>query len=245
MSHEVTQRLSVAVDSLHGLRTMTMTEGDSGIGVGLRTYAPYPLLRAAIENACTVAWLLSPSDEATRVTRRFQLWAKSHDARNDVELLMKANEDKMHRVPDPVGWSRDLGWIERMRQYGVPDVDKTLKDPKRAATTTRVVDSGAKALAQGARDYKGHHYSLAWRGLSGASHGDLWALMSLPDREVMGEPDPVTDRVGTSVFMTARTMALWTSLTTTAVTRAIGMYDRHRLVLTDHAQPSHPIASTS
>jgi hypothetical protein len=243
MSHEVSQRLSVAVDCLDGLRVMTIDA--QGFPVILRTFAPYPLLRSAIENACAVAWLLEPVDEFTRVTRRFELWARSHDARNDVEKIVKANADKKSPAHDPRGWSRDTDFIERMRVAGVPKVDKILRDPKRNTTsTTRMVDAGAAALAKGSRGaYESHHYAVTWRALSGASHGDLWALMSLPDRDIVGEPDPETDRVGARVYMTASKMALWTDVATKAVKRAIGMYDRSRLVLADHAADPSPRVS--
>jgi hypothetical protein len=239
LSHEVSQRLSVAVDSLHGLRMMCVDTAQEH--VNLRTFAPYPLLRAAVENACTVAWLLHPDDQLARVTRRFHLWARSHDARNDVEKIMSANPPKGVKPVSPTGWSRDGDFIGRMRDAGVADVDKILKDPKRNTTsTTAMVDQGADALGRRRNAYPATHYRLVWRSFSGASHGDLWALMSLPDREIVGEPDPITDRVGSRVFMTAEKLALWTHVTTTAVKGAISIYDRSRLVLREHA-PNKPV----
>jgi hypothetical protein len=235
LSHEVSQRLSVAVDCLHGLRMMCVDTEQGHLN--LRTFAPYPLLRAAVENACTVAWLLRPDDQLDRVTRRFHLWARSHDSRNDVEKIMAANPPKGVKPPSPTGWSRDGDFIARMRDAGVADVDKILKDPQRNTTSTRrMVDQGADALGRRRGGYPAHHYRIVWRSFSGASHGDLWALMSLPDRDIVGEPDPVTDRVGSRVYMTAEKLVLWTHISTTAVKGAISLYDRSRLVLREHSE---------
>src|SRR5690349_15715455 len=69
VSHEAWQRLDSAVDHLFALKVLI---ADAGV---LPTYAPFTLLRAAIENAASAVWLLDPSSRSERVLRRLRLEA--------------------------------------------------------------------------------------------------------------------------------------------------------------------------
>lgn len=62
-SHHVGYLLHTAVDHLHGLKMMM---GQAG---AQHTFAPYTLVRAAIENASTALWILQP-DASREVARR-------------------------------------------------------------------------------------------------------------------------------------------------------------------------------
>jgi hypothetical protein len=234
LSHEVSQRLGVALDSLHGLRAMTLDEGSGG--VELRTYAPFPLLRAALENACIVAWLLESEDDLVRATRRVHLWVRSNQERFTVdkaiyeEFLKHGGTQEPSQIRD-----RDVAFLERMREVGVADLDKLMKNPKRStASVGDMVSVGAAALRRQRGTYQPQMYSVGWRALSGATHGDLWALMAVTMHEVLGEPDERNDRVNARVSFPVSSFVVWTHMVTSAVKGALRLYDRQRLVLRDH-----------
>lgn len=69
LSHGAWHSLSHAVDHLHCLRSLVR---DARV---IHMYAPYSLIRAALENACAAVWMLSPSNRSERVTRRLRLAA--------------------------------------------------------------------------------------------------------------------------------------------------------------------------
>jgi hypothetical protein len=236
LSHEVSQRLSVALDSLHGLRAMTLDEASGG--VELRTYAPFPLLRAALENACVVAWLLESDEELVRATRRVHLWVRSNQERFTVEkVIYKDVTNQRAKEPPTLIRRQDEDFLDRMRVLGVTDLDKLVKDPKRStASVGAMVSGGSAALRKQRGSYQPQMYSVGWRALSGATHGDLWALMAVTMHEVLGEPDSATDRIDARVSFPISSFVVWTHMVTSAVKGSLRLYDRDRLVLTDHSQ---------
>jgi hypothetical protein len=58
-----------AMDHLHCLRALIAD------GQLLNMYTPYPLVRAALENASTAVWLLAPASRTERIIRRLRLAA--------------------------------------------------------------------------------------------------------------------------------------------------------------------------
>lgn len=88
LSHAAWVALGTAVDHVHALRSLIAANI-------LHTFAPFTLLRAALENAATVVWLLAPSAHDQRVLRRLRLkWA-------DVCDHMRARELMGHPVEIP------------------------------------------------------------------------------------------------------------------------------------------------
>jgi hypothetical protein len=67
LSHAVWHSLSHAVDHLGSLRALL------GGAKVIHMYAPFTLVRGALENACAATWLLQPPSRNDRLTRRFRL----------------------------------------------------------------------------------------------------------------------------------------------------------------------------
>lgn len=153
-----TRRLKVAVDYLAGVRDL--------VSGGTHFYAPFALLRAVIESAAAVVWLLEPDDRITRLQRLIGMHI--HDTNN-----AKAAE---FMVP------------EELREKPESDGEDSDRD---AGIKQMVVDSGSPRgkckfpdytpLLKGIDDLAGEPASLllAWRVASGFSHGLSWATVGL------------------------------------------------------------------
>ena len=70
MSHEAWRKLSSAVDHVNAARAPLAAAEPV-----LYPFAPYTLLRAALENASVTVWLLTPNEQEERVRRRLRLAA--------------------------------------------------------------------------------------------------------------------------------------------------------------------------
>ena len=70
LSQGVAQSIAVAVDHLHCFR-MTLT-GTSDNVLRLHTYAPFTLLRGAIENAAIAVWVMSGASREERIVRHLR-----------------------------------------------------------------------------------------------------------------------------------------------------------------------------
>src|SRR5258708_22160694 len=67
LSHAAWSSLSHAVDHLHCLRSLLQ---DAHV---IHMFAPYSLVRGALENASAAVWMLHPSSRIERVGRRLRL----------------------------------------------------------------------------------------------------------------------------------------------------------------------------
>lgn len=74
--------MSHAVDHLHCLRALI---ADTRL---LNMYAPYTLVRAALENASAAVWLLSPARRTERITRRLRLAALDLRSAEKVAIVL-------------------------------------------------------------------------------------------------------------------------------------------------------------
>lgn len=162
LSHVAEHAIGVAVGHLHCLRA-AVQEAES-----LHAWAPYTLLRAAIESAAAALYLLGPASRDERVTCRLRLeWANQLD------------RDRMARcfgapVEPSLAQNREhlRGIVARRRSlrdaviFGSP--------PGYAA----VVRGGGTASSLGGPLTEG-----LWRRCSGMTHGRSWALLSVLDRE--------------------------------------------------------------
>lgn len=220
MSNEAHLALSVAIDNLHCARSLIVVGEGTDRTVMMRTYGPFSLLRAALENACRVSWLLSPADPTERIRRRLQALLVSNHGRDQVYEL--------EGLPK-VGLDHDGDFLDNLRSAGV-DVDVVLKG-RRISPTSIVMDGGDSMEAdKRCQIDSGKTVESAWRGMSGQSHGDLWASMSLPSRRILQDAVPPSeDQVPTIIHMTPRSTFLWARITTQAVQHATRLYDRNRL----------------
>ncbi|WP_328651323.1 hypothetical protein OG598_24985 [Micromonospora sp. NBC_00330] len=166
LSHAVMHSMGVAIDHLHTLRMAMTGQGDGSIA--LHTYSPLTLIRAAIENAATAVWMLSPTQREARIMRlvRYEMASVKN-----AQSFMKAAS-----LPEQEGMEqrrlRLLGIADRCR---LPEVEVK----KKLSTTEILKDAGATAKLV---DKEHELAPLFWRLCSAVTHGDSW-IISMLDRE--------------------------------------------------------------
>jgi len=166
ISHAVWSALSHGVDHLHALRSQVRE------GKAIHNFAPYTLLRTAIENSSAAVWLLSPASRPERITRRLRY------ASTDIK-----NGEEVKRLIGHVGPRTEAERLAEIRALAV----KAQVNPDRAAAPI-----GFRGIveAAGAETEVGSTVTrLLWHMGSGIAHGDLWASISVPETvELPGAP---------------------------------------------------------
>ena len=170
VSHAVWHALVIAVDHLVCLHDAVVACRDhEPPTVRLHTYAPFTMLRASLENASTAVWLLAPNQRNERILRRLQLAAANVRHSDDTATLIGSPLPRTREVR-----LDELRRIARARRIPEQDAAK-LKYPGyehilRAAGEV-VFNDGVLSVAM-------------WKGCSGLAHGDIWATLSVLEREV-------------------------------------------------------------
>ncbi|BCJ65111.1 hypothetical protein [Polymorphospora rubra] len=142
-----------AIDHIHMLR-VALHAGT------LNIYAPYTLVRGALENAASIAWLLAPDDQSTRLIRRFRLAV--------VDINMS------ERVKELMGYVGPRSKNERLDEIR----DLALKaglspaDAARRLTFSDIVSDADQESPLPDKKVK-----LVWNICSGMAHGDPWATL--------------------------------------------------------------------
>lgn len=155
-SHAVWSALSHGVDHVHAVRSLLRDAR------ALHNYAPYTLLRAAIENAATAVWLLAPINRAERVERRLRLAVSDINGGEEVKEL--------------IGQPGPRSKTERMQQIRSLAAGMSGVNVDRAAAPIgyrKIVEAAGEQIELGA-----DHTRLLWHMGSGIAHGDLWATVS-------------------------------------------------------------------
>ncbi|MGH3648782.1 MAG: hypothetical protein ACRDTM_16605, partial [Micromonosporaceae bacterium] len=169
LSHAAWNSLSHAVDHLHCLRSLI---ADARI---VHMYAPYTVLRAALENAATAVWLLAPRTRTPRILRRLQLAAL--DCRNSNSIQTVMGHTPRRTLQDRLADLRTLAAARGL-------------DPREATTW-----SGWGEILKAAGDRTDVGATLAvviWKACSGIAHGDFWATISVSERAEIGGNARVT-----------------------------------------------------
>lgn len=151
-SHVVSYLLLTAVDHLHCLRTV-MVEAKSQ-----HIFAPFTLIRSAIESASTAVWLLSPKDRAVRVTRSLQL------ERNNLTMFGKALT--AIGIDPETSIAARLALLQEAVQRAGADSGAVMGSFPAVQTIIRKASEEARMprLVLG-----------AWQLSSGSAHGKTWA----------------------------------------------------------------------
>jgi len=185
LSHGAWHALSHAVDHLNCLHVLLK---DAQV---IHMFAPFSLVRAALENASAAVWMLQPPSRTSRVCRRFRFAVaniRNGDAAKQLARLEGGRPQDV--LIDEV---RELA-----RQAGVTAAEATKK-----VGYQEVVTSAASALGQDTAVIP-----FAWRLCSGISHGDFWTTLSAAQRtELPGAPPGigsfrVTANVQTLMYVT-------------------------------------------
>ncbi len=161
LSHAVQNSLHVASDHLHSL-LMLVEEAK-----WLHAFAPYTLVRAALESAATVVWLLAPEAPEERVRRRLVLAMGDARYRGDIDALIGVETSRVERDEEVLTIAARSG-LDRS-SLGTPP--------------------GYETIITGAGAHLGNTnlYRVAWKGASGLAHGRLWATTALLRLEGLGD----------------------------------------------------------
>jgi hypothetical protein len=164
MSHAAQSALVQAVDHLHCLRS-AVVEAKT-----LHTYAPFTLVRGALENASTAVWLLQPDVNETRHGRRLQLAMKDAEYRRQVDDLVStasaAEEGKLYEARrEQYLLAADRAGVARTRLTRAPGFERIVREAGEAT----VIGSEIPLVM--------------WKACSGIAHGQMWAGLSMLTRE--------------------------------------------------------------
>jgi len=189
LSHAVWRSLSTSVDHLACLQVLLV---DAKV---IHMYAPFSLLRAALENSCAAVWLLEPASSADRLSRHFR--KVLDDIRNEEQV-------------------RGL-----MRQPGTRTEAERLASVRALASTAGLTDAAVKARPTYWEIVKTVSESgpansvieVMWKLCSGYAHGDSWPTLSASQRTQIDGAAP--EGVGT--FKIEANIGLLAKVTTMAV----------------------------
>jgi hypothetical protein len=193
LSHTVWRHLSNAVDHLSCLQALL---GDAKV---IHMYAPFTLVRGALENACGAVWLLQPARRKERLARRFRLVIG--DMRHEVQagqLMGQAGPQSGQGRVDEIRAIADRAGVDGAALKG-------------GASYTEIVQ------AVDENGPPGSMILLSWKVCSGFAHGDWWTTKNASRRTQM--PGAAGEGIGT--FKIEANLSLLMKVTALAV-RATG-----------------------
>jgi hypothetical protein len=189
LSHTVWRHLSNAVDHLSCLQALL---GDAKV---IHMYAPFTLVRGALENACGAVWLLQPARRKERLARRFRL------AIGDIRHEVQAGE-----LMGQAGPQSGPGRVDEIRaiadRAGVDGA--ALKGGTSYTEIVQAVDENGPP---------GSMILLSWKVCSGFAHGDWWTTKNASRRAQM--PSAAGEGIGT--FKIEANLSLLMKVTALAV----------------------------
>jgi hypothetical protein len=200
VSHAVRRHLTTAVDHLGCLLVLL------GAVKLVPMYAPFTLLRAALENACGAIWLLEPSQRPERLARRFRLALA--DVHHNEEAKQLAGQQGPRTEQERKDQIHDIA-----RRADIDDA--ALKGSTSYSAIVRAVDQSSQA---------DNLFEVAWKLCSAYAHGDMWATLSssaLTPIPGATEPGYGNFKVEASVS----TLKYMTTVAVMATTRAWELHD--------------------
>ena len=208
LSHAVASAVQVAVD--HACALQRLVEGCGTCHPWQMTFllnSYYTLVRGALENATRAVWLLAPDVRPERILRRLRLQADNVVNSDQAALAMGSSMPKTRTVR-----------LDRVREIATRagvDANQAVRRPK----NVEIIQAAGKYIGG---DDAAMHIEALWRACSGAAHGDVWAGLSLHDRDIVA----ASGNVATTRF-TAATHLFTTFLTETfaVIDVAHGLFD--------------------
>jgi hypothetical protein len=201
LGHAAWHAISHAVDHLHCLRALI---ADAQL---LNMYAPYTLVRAALENASAAVWLLAPASRTDRITRRLRLATLDLRSADKVATVMgtRMNPALADRLDELTAIARVAGVAEAdaLRRLGYEEIVRDAGPVLDIGTVLPVV---------------------IWRACSGISHGDLWATLTMTTHTPLPRSDPDTPTMSITVNVEGLQLAAFAAIGMTR--RAWGLYDQ-------------------
>ncbi|MDP9888638.1 hypothetical protein LFT44_21890 (plasmid) [Arthrobacter sp. FW306-05-C] len=173
ISNDVRYLLLVAADNLNGLRSMILEATENGQPrLNLHVFAPYTLIRNAIECASTALWIMTPAERHERVLRLAQF--ELEDAKKNKAALTAfggSGEETFNRKKGIIE-----GIIRRYAELSWKGVD----DGFRITGLLRTIGSlpGLEGLNPLGK----------WQIASGMAHGKRWVGTLLSDLKEDAQP---------------------------------------------------------
>jgi len=216
-SHQVKGYLNMAADNLRALLQMLLP-GDK---LELPLQAHYPLIRAALEAAAYVKWILQPDEQAERVRR--SLAARMTDLREDAKLYEVQKRAVLLFSPGAAKEMKKADALEAERD------DKTTAEARRIAKELDIVwgtvAGGAPGMASivcrvgKAGDIPGEYAMGVWKVLSGLSHPSASRAIDNAHVEELSESEGgvISVRITASLDHTHQALLIAQGLFTDAV----------------------------
>jgi hypothetical protein len=211
LSHAASHAIAVAVDHLDCLRTLI----DKARTV--HAFAPFGLLRPALEGAAIAIWLLAPPSRDERVTRCVRLAKQDITDSEEAKAIIKASssqtrEQRLDRLRTIVA-HRKIDLSSAFGRYGAEGV----------------VRAGAEAAAPGL----GNAATVLWKVCSGVAHARTSGTLAVSQ---WAEAAQTSENVILSrVTANERTIVLAIKLVVGLVRRAFSLYEDRAAC---HLQPA-------
>jgi hypothetical protein len=191
----------------------------------MHMYAPYSLVRAALENASAAVWLLHPDDRAERILRRLRFAA----------LDIRNGEEARRLVGAPAGPKSEAERIEQIcglaQRRGV---DEAAVVAKRPVSYREIVKSAANTRRGGETAYM-----ITWKMCSGIAHGDMWTTINVVSREEL--PGAPPDIAHLKITAKVETLMLGVYFAVDMTDAGWGLYDeRSRRSAPNRPRPKRP-----
>ncbi|MUN64660.1 hypothetical protein GMA12_17830 [Kocuria sediminis] len=216
--------LVATAGNLASLRDLiVIEEGDGHVQVRARAHGPFALVRAALESAAQVAWVMSPHGRYERIARR---WALRHD---ELQMQQYSMEDYLEDSKLKEIAQRDIEKLGRARARMRELIDGT---PSLTWRQVRNQDSKWTSLF---KDLEARHELFQdvrllsiWRICSGLSHSKEWAgLHSLTHKPLEGAAEAGSaDSLPHLVGMDYETLSTYGSAAAFMMDLAVSLYRR-------------------
>lgn len=218
VGHAAWSGIAVAIDHLHALRELIVKAGS------LHTYAPFSLIRSAMDNASLALWLIGPDDSDERVLRCLRVASENVRQSRDARAVLGPRAPQPPR-PDDVRLQEitDIANALGINSRGAAGArwagyERIVEE---AATLTRILDPGATAFL--------------WRACSAFGHGRQWAALALLNRELQPRSQGVLD---VRLTTTVEQVALYAGTAVVINQQAIRTYHARRLAQQDEGRAS-------
>jgi hypothetical protein len=166
LSHAAWLSLTHAVDHLGCLNTLL---ADAHV---VHLFAPYSLVRSALENSSAAVWMLHPPNRIKRLTRRLRF--ATADIHNGEEAKRLTGSQGPRSEKERINEVRDIA-----RRAGV-DADIAVSH----VGYSEIVRAAGSALDSEAA------VRFSWKLCSGVTHGDLWTTLSAAEKVELPDAPP-------------------------------------------------------
>lgn len=209
LSHAAWHALSHAVDPLNCLLALLR---DAHM---IHMFAPYSLVRSALENSSAAVWMLQPNSRTERLARRLRFATANIENSERVKQLIGAEGPRSkHELINEV---RDIA-----RRAGVDEAEAVRHVSYGEITKTVGSTLGLRIVIP-----------VAWSLYSGIAHGDLWPTLSAATERV--ELPGAPPEMSTFKITANLQMLMYAVLTSSADWRAKLQHQR----LSGHSHPGH------